>query len=91
MYPLAEGFHSAVWHCKEWEREARTEGMSAGDLRPRKAGMVEQLNALLAVMKGMAQADARKSELLAGATSTSNSDQHSRNQVRVAHPLRLCR
>jgi hypothetical protein len=72
-----------VGNWQEWEREARTDGMSAIDLRTRKAGMVEELNALLAIKQGMTHADARKNELLTGATSTSWGDQHARNQVSV--------
>lgn len=77
---LSSSIETCKTVIKEWEREARTDGMSATDLRMRKAGMVEELNALLAIKKGMTHVDARKSELLTGATSTSSGDQHARNQ-----------
>ncbi|GBF88675.1 hypothetical protein Rsub_01574 [Raphidocelis subcapitata] len=51
---------------KEFEREARTDGMPARELAERKRVLVNEFNSYVALKKGYASADEARGELLAG-------------------------
>lgn len=52
---------------KEFEREARTDGMPARELADRKRTLVNELNSYIALKKNYSSADEARGELLAGA------------------------
>ena len=66
-------FHSIYIHScvhrliKDFEREARTDGMPARELADRKRKLVNEVNSYIALKKGYSSTESSRGELLSGA------------------------
>mmetsp|Transcript_39864 Transcript_39864/g.55386 ORF Transcript_39864/g.55386 Transcript_39864/m.55386 type:complete len:247 (+) Transcript_39864:129-869(+) len=74
---LTEKLNECKSQIKEWEREARMDGMAPDVVKRRKDEFVGELNTSLALKKGLVNDLSRKRELLLGARSgETNSTEH---------------